>query len=283
MKFAVIGGDLRFAEICSLLEDMGHDVAPFALELAEGIRCVPTVELAARGADCVILPMPLCAQRGLLNAPLCAQEYGIEEIINKLDPRSLICAGRVDEDSRALAEARGLNLMDYLKREELAVYNAAATAEGALALIMQNTAITLWRSRVLVIGFGRIGKLLASKLKALGALVSVSSRSYGDMAWCEALGYEVEDTRALSGRLSDFDIVVNTVPAQVLSDSRLAELKPDALCLDLASKPGGVDFAAAAQRGVKAIWALSLPGEAAPRSAAAIILDTVGNMIAERI
>ncbi len=281
MKFAVIGGDFRFAEACSLLNASGHEVAPFALELAEGVNCVQNLGEALHGTDCVLLPLPVCAQRGLLNTPLSTGEYAIEDIFSAIEPRSLVAAGKVDERTRACAERYGLNLVDYLKREELAVYNAAATAEGAIALIMQNTSITLWRSHVLVVGFGRIGKLLAHKLSALGAYVTVSSRSFDDMAWCEVLGYESMDTRALNG-LDKFDIVVNTVPAPVLGERELSQMRSDVLCMDLASKPGGMDFAAASRLGIRALWALSLPGEASPRSAAGMILDTIGNIIAER-
>lgn len=282
MKFSVIGGDLRFAEICAILDGMGHSVSPFALELADGIDCCTNPGTCVKGADCVLLPLPVCAQHGLLNAPLSAGEYTIEEIFAAIEPRSLVCAGKVDDSTRALAERYGLNLVDYFKREELAVYNAAATAEGALALMMQNTPMTLWRSRVLVVGFGRIGRILAHRLTALGALVTVSSRSCRDTAWCEVLGYGTADTRSLHEVIGDFDVVVNTVPAPVIGEREALAMSPDVFCLDLASKPGGVDFAAAARNGVHALWALSLPGEAAPRSAAAMILDTVGNIIAER-
>ncbi len=281
MKFAVIGGDLRFAQACSLLGVSGHEVAPYALELAEGLSCTSSLRTALHGADCVLLPLPVCAQRGLLNTPLSAGEFAIEDVFSSIEPRSLVAAGRVDERTRSVAERYGLNLVDYFKREELAVYNAAATVEGAITLAMQNTAITIWRSRTLVVGFGRIGKLLAHKLKALGAHVTVSSRSFKDMAWCEVLGYDTADTRALED-LEQYDIIINTVPAPVLGEKELLQIRPDALCMDLASKPGGVDFAAAARMGIHALWALSLPGEASPRSAAGMILDTVGNIIAER-
>lgn len=281
MKFAVIGGDLRFAQACSLLGVSGHEVAPYALELAEGLSCASSLRTALHGADCVLLPLPVCAQRGLLNTPLSAGEFAIEDVFSAIEPRSLVAAGRVDERTRSVAERYGLNLVDYFKREELAVYNAAATVEGAITLAMQNTAITIWRSRTLVVGFGRIGKLLAHKLKALGAHVTVSSRSFEDMAWCEVLGYDTADTRSLED-LEQYDIIINTVPAPVLGEKELLQIRPDALCMDLASKPGGVDFAAAARMGIHALWALSLPGEASPRSAAGMILDTVGNIIAER-
>ena len=55
----------------------------------------------------------------------------------------------------------------------------------------------------------------------------------------------------------------------------LAQLKPGCVLIDLASKPGGVDFEAAKELGVHAVQALSLPGKTAPRAAAEIIRDTI--------
>jgi dipicolinate synthase subunit A len=282
MNFALVGGDSRSAEMFPLLRGKGHNVRAFALEKAEGVSCAPDAETALQRADCVILPMPVCARPGLLNSPLANGDYAIKDILSRISPHSLVCGGRIDAQTRALGEEMGLCLCDYLSREELAVYNAEATSEGALALIMQHTGITLWRARVLVMGFGRIGKLLAHKLAELGAEVTVSSRSCGDMAWCEVLGYSAVRTEELGSELGQFDVIVNTIPAPVLGEELLRHVRSDALCLDLASKPGGVDFAAAGRLGVRAMWALSLPGECAPRSAAGMILDTVENIIKER-
>lgn len=58
-------------------------------------------------------------------------------------------------------------------------------------------------------------------------------------------------------------------------------MRDDALVIDLASKPGGVDLNAAKEYGVKTVWALSLPGRVAPISAGDIIKQTVLNICAE--
>jgi dipicolinate synthase subunit A len=116
----------------------------------------------------------------------------------------------------------------------------------------------------------------------MGARVAVSARNHGDAAWIGALGYEALDTGALEGHLSEFDAVINTVPAPVMGEKRLGELKRGTLCMDLASKPGGLDFTAAGRLGIRAVWALSLPGEVAPVSAGRIIRDTIYNILGER-
>jgi len=285
MRFAVIGGDMRIASLARSLYRHGDAVRCFALERA-GLPpeiLSPGLGEAVRGADCVILPLPVTGGRGLLNAPLSDAEHPMDAVLAAIPPETVVCAGRVDGETERASRARGIELVDYFQREELAVCNAVATAEGAVGLIIQDTATTLWRSRILVIGFGRVGRLTADRLRALGAELWCSARKCGDRAWIEALGMHPLDTRALSGELRRFDVVVNTVPAPVLTESLLRELRPETLCIDLASRPGGIDFAAAGTLGLRAVWALSLPGETAPVSAGDMILDTVRNIMKERL
>lgn len=65
----------------------------------------------------------------------------------------------------------------------------------------------------------------------------------------------------LPENVRDFDVILNTIPAQVLTREVLDKTKTDVLVIDLASKPGGVDFEAARELNIKTIWALSLPGK----------------------
>ena len=111
--------------------------------------------------------------------------------------------------------------------------------------------------------------------------MTVSARTYRDLAWIEAYGYGAERTDQLEGWLCGYDLVINTVPARILTRSLLEDLTPGCLVIDLASKPGGVDFEAAADLGVKAVWALSLPGKVAPVSSGRILRDTIYHMLQE--
>ena len=54
-----------------------------------------------------------------------------------------------------------------------------------------------------------------------------------------------------------------------------------ALVVDLASKPGGVDFAAARELGRRVEWALSLPAKTAPRAAAGYVRDSLYQIMEE--
>lgn len=286
MVFAVIGGDGRQASLAAQLSAEGYVVRVFAMEqaaLPAGVIHTDTAAEAVDGADCVVLPLPALARRGYLNAPLAAEPHCIGEVIGAMSPGQLACAGIHDDYMRTLAALQGVRLRDYYQREELLAVNAVATAEGTIGILLGETRSTLWQSRVLILGWGRLGKALAPRLSALGARVAVSARKPGDMGWIAACGFDPLDTRSLEGHLGGFDIVVNTVPALVLTAGRLCELKPSALVIDLASKPGGVDFAAAETLGLRARHALSLPGKWSPDTVASAIREAVFNILEEEL
>lgn len=279
----VIGGDMRQVKLAEALADDGHTVHTFALEdagEAEGAEAAPGLDGAAL-ADCVVLPLPVEGDGGRLNAPFSKAACSLEEVFAALRPEQVVCGGRVSATAAALAAEHGLILRDYFAREELAVANAVPTAEGAVQIAMEELPITVHGARVLVLGYGRVGKAAAGRFAALGAKVSVAARKYADLAWAEAMGFGAELLGELAPWLCGYDVIVNTVPARLLNEGELAGLKPGCLVIDLASRPGGVDFEAAAALGVKAVWALSLPGKVAPVSSGRYIRDTVYNILRE--
>ena len=90
-------------------------------------------------------------------------------------------------------------------------------------------------------------------------------------------------SRQIFERSSGFPVrVVNTAPALVITRGVLEALQPGTLVVDLASEPGGTDFAAARALGVRAMHALSLPARFAPETAGELVGRTVLQMIRER-
>ncbi len=275
LNFWVLGGDLRQEKLAGLLREDGHRVSTYALG-------EPQADLARLCcAQCAILPLPVSTGEGKLNAPLAGESPSLETIFAALRPEQFLCGGMVSEEVKALAGRYGLTIHDYFAREELAVANAVPTAEGAVQIALEEMGVTLHRARVLVLGYGRVGRITAHRVAALGARVTVAARGYDALAWAEAYGHDAVRLCDLPGYLCGYDLVVNTIPSRVLEREHLAELREGCLVIDLASKPGGVDLQAAAQLGVRCVWALSLPGKVAPLSAGAAVRDTIYNMLRE--
>lgn len=280
LTFALAGGDRRQLAAAEALRGEGHGVLLCCLE---GLDPGQTELRKALGAaDCVLLPLPALDGDGGLNAPFSSQKVSAGELLDALHPGAVLLGGRLTPRFRAMAAARRVPLTDYYEREELQIANAALTAEGALRLAMEETETSLLGARCLVIGYGRIGRLLAGRLRALGAEVTASARRPEDLAWVRAEGLRPAETGRLEVCLPGQELVFNTVPAPLLGEERLRLLPPGALCIDLASAPGGVDAAAARRLGLRFLRALGLPGETAPKSAGLAVKETVCRILTEQ-
>ena len=284
MRYAIVGGDRRAALLAELLLQRGHRVHSYALEKAELPASIPkdsSLQACAYGADCVVLPTP-AEKGGVLFAPLGLRCPPMDEVIAALWPGSLVVGGRLEEQTVQAALRAGLHMTDLLRRPDFVVGNAAITAEGAIGLLLRESERSLLGSRCLVLGWGRIGKLLALRLSALGAIVTVAARKQADRAEAEALGLAALDYGALEGIAGEQDFVINTVPARVLTDAALCCLPGEALLLELASPPGGFDALLAGNIGLRVLTAPGLPGKSAPYAAAALLLRTLERIMAEQ-
>lgn len=280
LNFWIVGGDQRQAALARALAEDGHGVHTYALEREmEPALSEPGLS-GIEEAHCVILPLPaLDGER--VNTPLSDCQLPLTELLGALHPGQHLCGGMLPPSLLAQAESRGLTAVDYFAREELAVANAVPSSEGAIQIAMEELPITLHGARVLVIGAGRLGKALCWQLRGLGSRVTLCARKYADLAWAQVWDCDAARSDQLGSWLCGYDLVINTAPALLLDREALSELKPGCLVIDLASKPGGVDFDAARELGVKVIWALSLPGKVAPITAALTIKNTLYNILSE--
>ena len=283
LTLAVIGGDERQVFLASLALADGHAVRTFALDRAniEGAAVCSDAASCTEGADAVLLPVPVMQGDGLLRAPLARTETDVMQVLDAIPAGVPAFGGAVPFRLHARAVQCGVRLIDYLSREELAIRNAVPTCEGALQLAMEQTDCTIQGAHVLVIGAGRIGFLLAVRLHALGAQVTVAARSLRDRARIESAGLAAVDTAQLAQEVHGREIIFNTVPAPLLTGEILRALTPSCIVIDLASMPGGVAPDVIPPTGCRVIHALSLPGKVAPRTAAAAIYATVTAILRE--
>lgn len=127
-----------------------------------------------------------------------------------------------------------------------------------------------------------MGRAVARRLELLGGHVTVAARNGEQRANARCAGHHAAPLTALAEILPAFDTVINTIPAMVLPRALLQRLPPESLVIDLASRPGGTDFAAAAELGIRAEHALALPGKCAPRTAGTLIAQAVLSLLEER-
>ena len=178
-----------------------------------------------------------------------------------------------------MLEINNVTYVDLMELDEVAYLNAIPTAEGAIAKAMELTDVTLHGSNVLVLGFGRVAKVLADKLKGLNANVFCAARKKKDLAHIKALGYNVVDINHMVGSIENMDIIFSTVPTLILGEKKLNLLNKDTVIIDLASAPGSVDIDKAKEQGIKCVLELAIPTKVAPKSAAAYLKESIDNVI----
>lgn len=283
-SIAIVGGDLRIVKLIEMLNNDGYKVYTYALENSEellnldGVEMCPTLEEAVSYSKVVVGPVPLSSDRKRLSTPFGRNNVDLEDFVKALSGKYLI-AGNIGIKEQL--DSNNIQFTDLLKREEFSVLNTIATAEGTIQIAMEETQRTVHGSNVLVMGFGRIGKVLSKMLDGIGAKVYCEARKDEDISWIKAYGYNPVHLNDLNEYLGKFDVIINTIPFQILDSERLNLIKSEAVIIDLASNPGGVDRKAAREKGLKVIWALSLPAKVAPLTSAEFIKETLYHVLKE--
>ena len=286
MKFAIIGGDLRIIKLAKMLAREQNEIFVYGLEKAEelknnaNIKHCESIKKAIQEVEIVIGPIPFSSNGKTINMPFSDKEVTIREMMHVINAKVLIAGGIIPEVYE-MANDEYIEIIDIMKREELAVLNTIATAEGTIQIAIENTNKIIHGSEVLILGFGRIGKVLARKLAGLSAKVTCAARKDEDLAWIQAYGHKATNINTIGENLKQYDIIINTVPHIILNEERLQYVKNECLLIDLASNPGGIDKKAVKDNQLKFVWALSLPGKVAPTTSAEFIKDTIYNIIKE--
>lgn len=280
-RYLIVGGDDRLAELARIFESNGLAISTYGMDKTEipNVKNFMSMEEALESSDIIVCPIPFSKEVHKINTKYSSVDIEIEELFKKLGHGKKLILGAINNYSKELAAKYGIDYFDYYNDESYQILNTIPTAEGALSLIINETRETLYGSKVLVLGYGRIGKLLSEYLKDLRAEVFVEARKDSDLTWINARGMKPVPLSELNSSLGAMDVIVNTVPAMMLDCRSLDLVKKDAFILDLASNPGGVDFAYAAEKGLKTVHALGIPGKVACRSAAVYIYDTINKIL----
>ena len=255
--FGIIGGDKRQLFLAKSISDCCYDVILGGFDKLKSLGSIEIsdIKTAISKSDAIIFPLPSICADGTVNTPFSDNKT------------------RLDEEMISLL--KGKPIFVAMKNKFLKAYPQLADCE-----VYDEYEGTIFDSKCLVCGFGRIGKMLAKMLKSLNAQVTVSARNEVDFAYIEALGCKHINTNALKS-VKGYDLVFNTIPVMIFDSDLLMNTDRNTIIIDLASLPGGVDFEAARRYKTDAVRALSLPGRTAPKAAGEIIRKTIFNIIKE--
>ena len=179
-----------------------------------------------------------------------------------------------EEWKKFLAEYK-IPYWDFMKLPEVVEGNAWITAEATIAEVLLQSDVSIYGQKVLVTGYGCCGEKIAKLFARLGANVIVAARRDSVLETVIKDGFQAITFEELEKTLVDVDTVINTVPALVMTEDCIRRMPRGAVIIDIASKPGGTDFAAAERYGVRAKLALGLPGIYTTSSSAHLLKNAI--------
>lgn len=282
-KWTILGGDGRQIAMLHLLRERGIPVS------AWGIGDASTEadwRDAVRDAEVILLPLPSSGDGVRIRSPF-REGLGLRFscLLEALPPNTLICGGKLPQIWVEQARQAKLRVLDYFDSEALQLRNALPTVEGAILLALQALPVTLDGCEIAVLGYGRIASLLAEKLTALGATVTVYARKERDLIHarlrhCQSIRLcGSNEQSSLCGLSESCRMVINTIPIPLVTEPILKCWPKACLLMELASLPGGFDIAAAERLGFTRIAAAALPGKHFPETAGKILGETLMELV----
>ena len=289
MKYGILGGDFRNIELAKLLAKDENIVYTYGLEkelyqkqeYKNILICNNIKELEK--AQVIITAIPLSKDGVNLNMPLYDEKIKINDIL-KIMGKKLVFSGNLSKDTLNKFSSFNIDVVDIMKIEEFAILNAIPTAEETIKIIIENMKKMIHNTKCLIMGYGRIGKVLAKKLSGLSVNVTCLVSNDIEKTWCEVGGYswiEFKNIKDNNIILKKYDIIINTIPRIILTHE-LSEVQKDTLVIDLASKPYGIDRKVVKKEKLNFIEALGLPGKSAPITVAENMKKIIDNVLSEK-
>ncbi len=275
-NIVIIGGDKRQKYLKEYLSEMEYEVSSYGL--FDWDDDTDRLKTEIRENTVVVLPLPATRNDKTVNMPFSKREIYIDRLLSFLGSENLVFGGIIKGELLSRLREADVPFVDYYDNE-FVEKNAVLTAFGALKILLEHIDFALPMGKYAVTGYGRVAKEVSALLTHLSCDVTVFARSSSQREDAKIKGCEVEHISKLPYMASKFDMIINTVPAHIISEETLKNMKKDCKIIELASAPFGVDFDLARKYSVDVIRASSLPGKYTPKTAGQIIGNRICNQM----
>lgn len=263
-RFAVISGDLRQFYINEYLNKLG-----FHSELK--------INFDFKGYDFIICSTPFSKDGNYVNCDFYSS-FPISTFANLLQENQIVFGGNLpnlNNTENNISSSTSFKTFDVLKDDYVVWNNAALTAEGLIGKIIFNTDFCIDKAKVLIMGFGKCGINIATKLKALGAYVYIYDHTPVHLSQAESMGFNILEYKNFSHKLPEFSIVINTVPKPIFTPIHYELLSKQCVLFEIASAPFGLDGTLSKNNQLSLITCPALPGATAPKVAGELIAKSI--------
>ena len=160
----------------------------------------------------ILLPIPSAKD----NIHVTGTSVSLIDLMKLKNGKTLLAGYGIPLNVVKEAAAHGIEVTDVSCDEEFLRENAELTAHGTAGVILTDNKNDVSDMKIGIIGYGRIGKILARILLFLGARTVIFTSSEKTVLELCGVGIEAELSER-AGKYRDLDILVNTAPAKLVS------------------------------------------------------------------
>ena len=267
-NIVIVGGDKRQKYLKEFLESQGFEVSSYGL--FDWDDDTDKLKAMINENTVIILPLPATRNGKTINMPFSKKEISVDRLLSFLGKQNLVFGGIIKGDLLSRLRETDIPYIDYYDNAFIEK-NAVLTAFGTLKIILEHIDFALPMGEFAITGYGRVAKETASLLTSLSCDVTVFARNSSQREDAIIKGCKAYPIRSLSSLANTFDIIINTVPSQIITKETAQNINENCKVIELASAPYGMDFEVMRKNGVDVIKAFGLPGKYTPKTAGEII------------
>lgn len=276
--FLLIGGDKRMSYCLQMLREQGHNVNTYLVPGDSTDKAShDTLKYYMTKSTHILCPTPFTKDSENINiSPECSYEkLPIEEFLSVINKNHTLIGGAIPKAVTDTLNQKNIPFYDLMTSKSLTYANAYLTAEGLLKYIIETVPFSITGSQILVLGYGKCGSAIAKTLKALGGVVTVYNRNKYYDCKAKAVGFITLCRLPFGNYLSEFDIIINTIPNIICQKEHLSHIKKTAFIFETASSPGGFDLNYINDMKLQYKNCPGIPGKTSPMTAAGIMINAI--------
>lgn len=286
MNVLVLGGDLRYLEIIDNLKSKYNvSVVGYKNTYIDDVKNIDIDNINISLYDVIVLPINGVMDKNMINCRFNNVPIKLpQDLFVDSKENVLIFSGISTPYLDKMLEVSNRDCVYMMKDKEVIRKNAVPTAEGVLADVINNTEHTLSDSKILVFGYGNIGKVIVKYLNLLGANTCVSIIDSDDKKILDAIGIKCFYSNSISDLVEHIgcaDVIINTVPSTIIDDNLIKYINKDCYVLDVASHPHGINREVLDEFFIKNKLYLGIPGKVAPKTSGKILCKKINEVMGD--
>ena len=267
-NIVIVGGDKRQKYLKEYLQGQGLEVMSYGL--FDWDDDTDKLKGMIEETSAIILPLPATRNGKTVNMPFSKKEISVDRLLSFLGKDNIVFGGIIKDDLLSRLRETDIPFIDYYD-EAFIEKNAVLTAFGTLKIILEHIDFALPMGNFAITGYGRVAKETASLLTSLSCHVTVFARKPSQREDANIKGCKAFPISALSSLADRFDIIINTVPSEIITEETVKNINKNCKIIELASAPYGMNFELMRKNGIDVIKAFGLPGKYTPKTAGEII------------